>query len=227
MKYLLFLVLLSGCAYPGKDQLAEQGVYYKRDMRIEVNGFQSEGVLVAPKAGKYKIEIKAKGELDLFTLTTCHREHTEEDAGEGGIFGSKKKVKYKYIPSKGIEDTESCPVQLGGYEKDKGRHSWGFIDFQDDAHTLPALVSCNGNQYNSSGVSVCQSKAGLLQRIEFTKPVLFDPTNNCAPLQTKDNKVFEYEIGKGECLYLFMERDGDGKLHRHTTVGYERILIRD
>ena len=209
-------------------QKLDPDAFYKRDMEITVNGYQSEGVLVVPKAKKYDFKIEAKGKLDLFTFTTCHREKTKENAGEKGWFSDKKTRKMTFFPSPDIEASHlSCPVQLGGYERDKGRHSWGFVDFEHESLNLPALLKCNGSVSNHTGVSACQSKNGLIQEIVFSEPVLAAKNPECGELTSTDEKTFRFKMPKGQCTFRFLTKTGEKKWHRMTTLGYQQILIRE
>lgn len=225
MRILLLALLLSGCA--SVPQTLNQNLFYKRDMDIEVNGFKGEGVLVVPLSEVYKFDITSSGKLDLFTFESCHREESKEKAGQGGLFGDRKRVKLDYKPNPGIEDQGGCPVRLGGYEQDKGRHSWAFIDFETKEAKLPAVVKCNGSTWNSRGVTVCQSKAGLLQEIDFPVEVIVNPDPGCPMERPADLKKYSFKISLRECVYNFMEKQAPHREHRLTTVGYESILIRE
>lgn len=220
------MLWLAGCASLQPQKL-DPAAFYKRDMRIEVNGHVGDGVLVVPKSAKYKFEIHAKGKLDLFTFTTCHREYTKEKAGESGWFGNSRLVETEYSPVKPMETDEACPVLLGGYEQKRGRHSWAFVDFETDTHKLPAQVTCNGSVYNSRGVTACQSKVGLIQLIIFSVPVVWSKKGKCGELSNPtDKKTFRFRIKKNRCVYEFKEAGG-ARWHRLTTIGYEKILIRE
>ena len=199
--------------------------FYRRDMEINVNGIAGKGVVVAPQANTYEIEVKSSGKLDLFTFSTCHREIIKESAG-GGIFGNKKKTKFSYSPVKGLETGQSCVAIFGGYERVKGRHSWGIVDFEGPDANLPAVIRCNGSEYNSRGVAICQSREGLYQEIEFVNEVITSDKAKCKGLTTKDNKKFRYKTQARNCVYRFMEK-ASGKMHRLTTIGYQEILIRE
>lgn len=222
-------LILFGTSCSSVQQRLDPSVYYKRDMELRVNGFEGEGVLVVPKAESYKFEIKAKGRLDLFTLTTCHREEALEEAGQKGLFGDRKRVETVYKPVNGIENDGLCAVQLGGYEKVKGRHSWAFIDFENESNPLPARIFCNGNVHNANGVSSCQSREGLLQQIRFTENVDFSHSVECNPPTINGGKDgverFEIKLSRGQCVYVFM-RKSDKAVHRLTTYGYQDVLIR-
>ena len=195
-------------------------------MSIESNGRKGVGAIVLPYSAEYNIKIASPGKLDLFTLTTCHREHIKESAGRTGFFGGGgKEVEYVFTPVEGIERGEyACPIQLGGYEQKKGRHAWGFIDFESPSLELTALIKCNGWTRHSRGVSVCQSREGLIQYIEFNGQTL--AASSCASTTSDDRKVFRYKAPKGECVIRFKDLLL-GDEHRHTVIGYEGILIRE
>ncbi len=218
-------LLIAGCT--SVPQELDPEIFYKRDMGIEVNGKRGEGVLVVPRASRYKFDIRAKGKLDLFTFTTCHREQTKEKAGERGWFSDKKHRELTFLPAALEKERFSCPVQLGGYEAIKGRHSWGLVEFEHPSLTLPAVVSCNGVVRQARGVSVCQSKAGLLMEIVFRKKVLYPKENTCVKLTSKDGLKFRFALPKKQCSFRFVTERGELEMHRLTTVGYEKILIRE
>jgi hypothetical protein len=209
------------------NQSVNPDVFYKRDMLIEINDLKAQGTLVVPKSKDYWFEIEARGKLDLFTLQSCHREITREKAGEGGIFGNAKKVQLGYTQVPGLEDQGGCQVQLGGYEREKGRNSWALIDFETDDAKLPARLKCNGSTIQSSGVSICQSRAGLIQEIYFAVDTIANPPEGCEIPRPADLKTYRFTMPKGQCVLNFMEKGGDHREHRLTTLGYEGILIRE
>jgi hypothetical protein len=226
LKKKIFIVLFAlglGCTTVRHN--ADPNVFYKRDMYIRINGDLFKGVAVAPLSHRYKFEITAKGKLDLFTFSTCHRDIAIEEAGEDGIFGNSRRVKYRYVPANNLEKHGMCPVLLGGYEKSRGRHSWGFVDFQTPERTVKATISCNGEVKETNGVSICQSKAGLIQKIMFEKEMIVSPDKKC-PMKKTKGLFFEYAINVGFCVFEFMEVES-GNLHRHSTFGYEKILLRE
>lgn len=226
MKYLIAFLLV-GCVSTQSNfsDEAYKTSFYKKDMKISVNGFKSTGTLVLPKASIYNFEFESYGDLDLFTFTTCHREISKEEAGERGIFGNKKKTKVPYLPAS-IEYS-ACPIDVGGYDADKGRHSWGFIAIENDAHKLPANVQCNGEQYNSRGTTVCQARTGLVQSLEFERDVVFTFDKTCEPVKhTYKNNVFQFNMVKGNCVIYFKEVDAPNRIHELMLFGYEKILIR-
>ena len=222
---IILLFLATGCS--SVEQKLDPKVFYKRDMQIKVNGHVGEGVLVVPKSNSYKFDIESKGKLDLFTFSTCHREQTGEKMGKKGWFADKRRRKFTYKPTAIESESLACPVQLGGFERKRGRHSWAFIDFEHESLNLPALVSCNGSVYNSRGLTACQSRAGLIQEIKFAQPVIVAEKNACIILSAKDKMTFRFKMPKGRCIFRFVNKAGPEKWHRMTTIGYEAILIRE
>lgn len=206
---------------------ADSKIIYKMDMRVCVNDHCAEGALVVPEAAVYRFDINARGKLDLFILTTCHRDIVLENAGRPGIFGNKKRVKYDLTPVPSMEtDQYGCLVHLGGFERRRGRHSWAMVAFEHPSLTLKAQIQCNGLAYEAPGVSICQAKAGLTQQIRFSVPVIMGRKNACQLLTSKDGKVFQFDMPAGECVYRFAEKHGKKK-HRMSTFGYEKVLLRD
>lgn len=227
-RIVLIAALVSGCTQVA--QPLDPSNVYKRDVKILVDGVEHTGVAVLPGGqAKYTLEMTFAGRLDLFTLRSCHREVTQEEAGIGGIFGKKNKIKIDYLPVDPIESKSYCPLEIGGFEKDKGRHSWGFIDFKTPLETMPAVVLCNGVRQGFDGVSVCQSLVGLLQQVMFNEPMKLsldkDNAEDCPEPKTADGKLFEFYPEFGRCVYAFRAL-GTGRFHRMTTIGYEHILIR-
>lgn len=212
------IALLPSCSTV--TQKLDPSVYYKRDMSICVGGQCWEGAAVLPEQEAYQLDIKAKGQMDLFTLTSCHRDVSQEKLGDH--------TRVAYAPVPGMEDGGGCPIELGGYEKVKGRHSWGFVDLEDPGAKLPASLKCNGQSVQSRGVSVCQSREGLLESITFPGPVEFAaPKGACALPLSKDGLTYVFALSLGECVYAFMERAPEHRIHRLTTIGYQSILIRE
>lgn len=230
---LFFFTSFFGCSTSKVKQELNPEFIYKKDMIIDIDGIEAEGVAVIPKKETHKFHITARGDLDLFTFTTCHREEIAEKAWNVNerrgrwIFRrtieKKREVKLDYTPGE-IERSGGCPVFVGGYEVKGGRHSWGMVDFETDEAKLVAKINCNGLEYDSNGVSICQSREGLIQKISFQDVVYLLPEENCSIGKT-EGKEFEFKIKKGECVYAFM--DSKKQIHRLTTFGYEKILIRE
>lgn len=231
---LSLLLLTAGCmtgpSQPASDALsaAQKGAVYKYDMTGTVNGTPFDGIGVIPYADKYQIQLVSRVDVDLLTITSCHRDFAAESVIDVNWFHSKRGYNYAYEPSAGIENSGSCLVRIGTYNRDKGQNSWGIIDFETPESTLPATNYCNGSTQQTNGVSICQSKVGLVQRITFDVPV----RTAASALEPKchfisqDQKTWEYELPAGECVISFHEIDPPYRTHRHSTIAYTDILIR-
>lgn len=219
LSFLPSLFIFSCASVPQK---LDPSIFYKRDMELKVNGVLSKGVVITPRATSYSLEIKAPGKINLFTLTTCHREETFEESGDG-----QHERSFSFIPNALESEKTACPIQLGGYERIQGRHSWGFIDFEHPGMTLLADVNCNGAFKKYKGVSACQAKAGLIQEIAFKVKVLWPLKSTCIKIESKDEKRIRFKMPKGECSVRFVTKSGPEQWHRITLLGYEKILIRE
>jgi hypothetical protein len=227
----LFLsITLGGCSLLGTlPQELDPKIYYKHDMLISVNGVEAEGVVVAAKAQKYEITITSQADMDMLQITSCQRDVTVENAIKGGWFKPHRGYKFTYEPTS-VEREPGCLLKLAGYDKESGRHSWAFIEFQDDRFTLPAGVACNGaTEYLSDGVSACQSLQGLIQLIWFkTKVLVSDKVlDRCKIAESYDGGVhWKFRQPNRECIFEFMEAKAPYRRHRLTTVGYESVPVR-
>jgi hypothetical protein len=208
-------------------------VFYKRDMLITVNGLSAEGALVAPASDKYEVHVEARGDLDLFVMRSCHKEESKEKAWnvktkvKSGLFGwgskiidQKREVNFTLYLNE--LEKEDCPIELGGFEQNGGRHSWGVIDFESPKYQVKAAVLCNGNEVQANGNFICQSRNGLFQKIKFASPMKVAPSNSCGFIG--EGLEFETKLPLGSCVAIFK---GDNKLFKFSGIGYEAILIRE
>jgi hypothetical protein len=95
------------------------------------------------------------------------------------------------------------------------------FNFNCKEYKAKALNQCNGKTIQSDGVSMCQSKKGLIQLIEFENQM--KPQSNCE-IHSVDGKVFKYDITAGDCVFLFL---GKNKLHKLVTWGYEDFILEE
>lgn len=220
---LLLLILCTNCS--NLQQALDNKKLYPKDMELNVDGHKGNGTLVVPKRDQYAIALKAKGKLDLLWYSTCHRSQYWEKAWSKGILKSKYEARFPYRPN-GRMESRNCQMHIVAMEKVKGRHSWGLVDFEDDQTNLPAVVRCNGNQYNSRGVTVCQSQANLMQEIEFADDTqsVKPKAPHCPKLEQLSKGVYRYKMPKGNCVYIF--KSGD-QYHRLTTYGWEEPILRE
>lgn len=228
MHFILFLAaFLVSCVTTVRHDVTtglREGVIYKKDMRICIDGQCAEGVMVGPRKEEYKFKVTSHGTFDLFTFSTCHREETSEDYRKKWWGKYNREASGVFRPVRGVED-EYCPVHIGAYDRG-GQHSWGFVDFVTTDATLPAKLSCGGDMGTLSGVSVCQSKTGLIQLIEFDRPVeLFFNSGECKIDVPEDGMKWIFSMPRGDCVKVFF--DADDNLHRLTLLGYDQIIVRD
>jgi len=188
------------------------------------------GVGVLPFKDSYKLKIEGYGKLHYFALTTCHEEDTTENP-DRGIFKKDGRIEIEYTPT--LERGRACPLYVSAYNKNQ-RHAWGILEFEHPRYKLKAKLMCNGYVRHPTGVSICQSRKGLIQRIEFNEEVkAIRPTRgaaekreDCPELTSKDNKIFEFKLPSRECRYGFIGKES-GQVHKLLTVGYEDIIVRE
>jgi hypothetical protein len=204
-------LIFSGCAgLEVRDKQLEQKEY-KLDLKVSVNNIESKGVLVVNKSDNYQIEVEAPDDSDYVTINTCHREIVLRD--------QKERFKTKIYPTE-IEKDGYCPMIINAFSP-KYKFAGAFIDFIDT--DLDAGLICNGTDLMSHGSGVCQSKAGLLQRIKFeNETIAANPSIGCERL-IKNGNSFDIKTSKGKCVYTF--KSGD-KIYRLTMIGYEEYQMR-
>jgi hypothetical protein len=199
------------------SQTPDTAAFYARSMELTVNGKACVGTCVVPYAKQYKMHIEGIGDLDYLSIESCHRKVVLEDQGSD--------TDWIYTPTDGLELGPSCPVEVVALEKKKARNSFALIDFESSEFTLPATMRCNGEVVKANGVSICQSKFGLIQSIEFPNPVVVHPSENCPLDPSKDNRYFEFHLNPKACVYVFLDKAMPARFHKLTTIGYQdRVL---
>lgn len=229
--FILIVITMSGCTASGVAVPASIApTINKLDMYGTINGYAFEGVGVVPAAKNYDMRIQSDADINLLTVATCHRNFSVEDAIKTGWFETNRGFEYQWTPAPGIEDTGSCLMRIGSYNKSVGgQNAWAIVDLCTNDMVLPALNECDGAQGQSHGCSICQTKNGLIERLVFDTPVkveLKDLTPNCTGTLSADGKTWEYVMGLGECVQIFAEIAKPHRMHRHTTEGYNNILYR-
>lgn len=226
-KILIVLGLfLAGCGGMPNQKLNPE-LFYKRDINLEINGRTYEGVSVVPYASSYQIDIEPRGaDIDMLLITSCHREYSAEKTASGWfIFRKRNRFRYTYNPVPEIENDGDCTLRINTFEKDEGRHAWALIAFEHPKYRLRGSLYCNGVREDASGVSVCQSKKGLTQRVDFGESVEFAKVSaGCAVPRRTSIGNYEFDIASGECIYTV--RNVRDERHRLIMIGYEGILIR-
>lgn len=195
--------------------------FYKRDLEVVVDGLKYIGVGTLPLKNSYLFEVRTKHDMDRFSFTNCHRQVVEEKVDGVSMFSKTAKYKFRFERKTLIEKTDPCVLEMVA-SADGNEHSWAFFDFQDASFLLPAHIQCDGHEFDSHGVSVCQSKEGLVQAISFDSEVEsagdFDPP-------THNNKTFIFEAPKGRNVVVFC--NDERKCHRLTVLGYEQTWLRE
>jgi hypothetical protein len=167
--------------------------------------------------------------VDLVTVTTCHRDWSDQDrpVQHGGIFTPKRDFKFQFELAKGIEDWGTCLLRVNAFNKAGQPQQMALLDFETKDSTLPAKIYCDGDSYQAGGVSICQSKAGLDEEIVFDAPVwLSDKTKpECHPHTPKDGTHWIYHLPQSECVVYFIEQTPPHRIHRHTFSGYKNIQL--
>jgi hypothetical protein len=214
-------IVLSACSTVTKP--VSPATFYRRDMGISVDGREYPGYGVLPLKDSYDIRVTTKHDMDRFTATSCHRQIIEEKVDGAGWFSKKATYKFTFSRSSGIEKSDPCPLQLTA-SSDGNEHSWGFLDFETSSERLPANLECDGWQRTAKGVSVCQAKANLVQKIAFDQPAFTSFDQNCSMPIPADKKTFIYSMPRGRCVFVFCSRDKE--CHRLTTIGYDEAWLR-
>jgi hypothetical protein len=188
------------------------------DMPIKIDGmkYEADGLLVVPARAHYTFKASLFRKASIVKIRSCHREHVLINPGND--------FEYVYDPDLNLEMRENsyCPLEIGAFDT-SAQHSWAFIDFVN-AETLAAHIGCNGSKWDARGVSICQSRFGLVQRISFDVAVKAYAPDDCAQPHELPNNVFTIELSKAKCVYLF--QDDKRNRHRLTTWGYDDVIMR-
>ncbi|MBE9526421.1 MAG: hypothetical protein IME94_05540 [Proteobacteria bacterium] len=216
LKFLLITAML-GCASPEGSTIKPDALEYKLSMKT---GF-GRGLVALESNKAYDFKFRWKERAELIKITTCHREIVIE---ANRIFRSKKKFNWRYVPTS-LELDGVCPVFIGAYDT-KGQHSWAYVDFRLPTEKLKAHVDCSGLSLDYVGLSVCQARKGLTQRISFESKVIHDVSTGCSELIDVGNNSFEISVERGLCHYVFSDVKSK-QVHRLTVYGYEDVLLRE
>lgn len=213
--------ILLGCALQNIKQPTNPDVFYKRDVRLSVNGKAGVGVLVVPKSDNYLISGQMLGQMSLVSIRSCHREWSQENV-------SGRYFTYSYAPKTAMETDDACILEVGGFDAKNGQHSWGMIAFEDPTG-VSATVKCNGDTLFGK-TTVCQSPAGLEEEISFDDEMLVSPDSGGCSFDgmPRRGKLFRYVMPRRTCVLVFAKVADKGQtFHRHYTVGYEATLLRE
>lgn len=213
MKLLIpILFLLQACI----TQPLSVETIYRKDMQVSIGKMQFIGVGVLDKTYRYDIKMRFFKNPNIVKFSTCHRYLTWEKPG--------LELNFVYVPEPAMEQRGYCPLEIGAFD-DKAQLSSALFDFRSEANeTLVGEVTCNGDSgIPYVGTSICQSHAGLIQKISFLAPAKVGSQEGCPIAETKDGKEFIIKMGRGKCLYEFKSGKED---HRLIMFGFEDVIIR-
>lgn len=199
---------LVGCQTAPKSLISDDSIFHK-NMMVAIDSEKGKrGVQVAPRKPSAILHISTPQKPEFVRITTCHREDIIRKPG--------KRFDYRYTPT--AIETGYCLMEIAAFDED-GEHGWHLIDWKEDEQ-LEAEISCSGKKERAVGASMCQSRAGLLQRVVISGADISHKSIEGCPIVDHSNGYFEYEMKKGKCLFVF----SDGKdIHRHTAFGYAEV----
>ena len=213
----LILILLSVSCSELQMKLSPE-VFYRNDLQIN----QIFGSGTVPNAKEYPFNITSYSDMDLLTVTTCHREYSAQPKA--------KTASYVYRPQ--LEEHYFCPVYFSAYNRE-GRTSFGLVIPENPKHTQEAILECNGKIKSHKGIAICESRAGLKQKISFPEKMLpAKPVNgpaerkeDCPVIAPNATQVWEFSLPNRECLYQW-KNSSTGATFQLYTIGYEQIIVR-
>lgn len=218
VKFIFSLLFLASCATVGQSPslMSTTPITYKKTLALVINDEKIEGAGSVPMATTYRVEAQFPAKPEIIKISTCHKE----------IIYENPETKTFFLWSvRGIEDTGYCPIRIDAIDLG-GMNSSAFIDLQNEE--LQATIMCNGDTVNSKGVSVCQGKIGLSQRILFLEPVTYEKmSQDCSDLtpMAQFGIGYDFDIPRGECVYIFHSAKNN-TFHRLSTLGYSDILLK-
>jgi hypothetical protein len=215
---LFFSLFFVGCASVGGTLGNWEGAVGKMDydlaaMPFEIGGQKYKGTAVIDRKSSQDILFFLPKDTIKLMVTTCNREKFFAYPDFNKTF------KYTYIPIMFLENTDSCFMTVTAITK-YGETFKSIIDFRA-GETLVGHLACNGEETKEVGTGFCQSRDGLVQRIEFSFPVVGVSQDGCPALNEVSNNSFEFKMAPGFCTYKFADQKKEK--FRLTTFGYTRI----
>lgn len=193
---------------------------YKADMEITIDGQKFDGMAVAALASPKEFTAVSRAKLDVLIVSSCQRYEKFEKVGNKWYGGSGRTFEYTYKPS-ATELAKGCALYLQAFDQ-SGLTDWGYIAFRTD-EKLGAEVECNGSTRSFAGHSVCQSKAGLEQAIQFPGPVKYFSADESCNIKRASESRFTFRPVIGFCTAQFS--DG-AEFHSLTALGFDEVFVR-
>jgi hypothetical protein len=224
--YVLAVLVTSsvvGCSSNPKQEMPEAYTSYRAEMAFDVgNNKLYRGLIVLNSAADITFKVLSPIRLDRLEVSTCGRHEVYRDVDKTKPwFGESKsgfEFTYRYIPTE-EESKGACPLMFQAFSKDQQK-AWGMMFFKQDQN-LAANMDCNGEKKEFSGISACQTKAGLEQKIRFAVPVIFESTSQCV-IQSDDQMSFLVRSRGDFCKASFS--DG-AEFHDMILHGYKFVII--
>jgi len=215
---LILLLLLSLFSCSNINTKQDLSKVYKKDLYMSEGKREGTGVLVLPKQDNYSIFVESDGKINLLTFRTCSREIIIKDPRQGL---SRKKFTIKYAPNE-VEKSGICQTEISALSIEN-ENSYGFIDYEDAQATLPAVNVCGGVTESTGGVSICQERQGMIEKIKFNTVVVAAPTG--CELDKREGLEFIYSVKNGICIVAFYEKKSPHRIHRLTILGHQDQLL--
>jgi hypothetical protein len=216
---------LIGCASTPKSPMNQKFDFYRAEMLISIGDRSYRGLAITPLPKpntQLQVTIQSPITLDRLEISTCSRHVVMREVDkQGGWFGrssSSYSMTYTYDPTP-TELEGNCPIHFEAFSKDVQK-AWGMLFFRDD-QALPSEMDCNGQHWSFSGLSICQTKAGMEERMTFAVPVTFAATDNCI-ITTTDKLNYLVRSTGGFCKATFS--DGT-KFNDLVLLGYNQVVI--
>jgi hypothetical protein len=219
-----FSLLVCGCDYFTAaffDPPTPPLYTYRADVEIKHGDNNFIGVADMDLGAVIPLTFTSKVPMYFLTITTCSRHQVFSRVGKSWFGKDGQKLEFVYTPNE-IEKKGNCPLYIEVFDS-KGSAAWGIINFRTN-ETLNATASCNGEYKVTQGLTTCQTKAGLIQSLNFHKQIeRFTSSGNCK-IERLSNTEFLITPQGGFCLSTFITLDVD--VHRAVIIGYKEILIR-
>lgn len=204
MWFVLLMLFFTACVETAS--VSKPPAFPRATLPFTVETISYTGTAVVQRRTSQKITATIPKGTPYFFISTCHREIPFDNPGTT--------VTYTYIPVYLLENSSSCLTKMTAISP-QGVASIGFIDFTSE-EDLPYRVHCNGLSTDVNGVSFCQSRAGLIQKVSFTKTTVALQAQGCEPMGG-DGFSFTFSLSPGLCIYAFKSGTQYGRL---TTYGY-------
>lgn len=184
----------------------------RASLPFSANGIRYEGIALLQRATSTHIDFHLPPKTLELAITSCHRE----------VFAQAPASPYRftYQPIVFLENWDTCIVRATAFLHD-GSTQQAIIDWTSNEF-LPGTVYCNGTKQDGvKGATFCQSRAGLVQMVQFAGPVEARGPERCnqpRPEKTSPDYRWFIDLSPGLCIYAFS--DSKRQFHRLTTYGY-------